>query len=112
MWGRDGARVIDATEQLIAAASSGGQHAHACGDSAADFGDADLWDGLGAGEPEQVDPATTLDAAGLDATWRINLEGAGIGETSGREVPTDVFYRETESGLCVVDVIWHTADVG
>jgi hypothetical protein len=112
LWGPEGARVIDTTEQLIAAASSGGQDSLACDDLAADFGDAGLWDGLGAGEPEQFDPATSADLPGLDATWRINLEGTGIGETSGKEVPTDVFYRETQTGLCVADVIWQTVDVG
>jgi hypothetical protein len=112
LWGPEGARVIDTTEQLIAAASSGGQDSLACDDLAADFGDAGLWDGLGAGEPEQFDPATSADLPGLDATWRINLEGTGIGETSGKEVPTDVFYRETQAGLCVADAIWQTVDVG
>lgn len=112
LWGREGARVIDTTEQLVAAASSGEQDAFACEDLAADFGDASLWDGLGAGEPEQFSPETSVDRPGLDATWRINLEGSGIGETSATDVPTDVFYRETEIGLCVADVMWQTVDVG
>ncbi|MDN6426790.1 MULTISPECIES: hypothetical protein [Acidipropionibacterium] len=46
-----------------------------------------------------------------NATWRINLEGAGIARTSGEKVPTDVFYRETTTGMCVADVIWQTVDV-
>lgn len=106
------ARVIDTTEQLIAGASSGEQEALTCENSAAVFGGAGVWDGLSAGEPEQFDPETSVDRPSLDATWRINLEGEGLSGTSGEEVPTDVFYRETETGLCVADVIWQTVDVG
>lgn len=112
LWGSDGASVIAATEQLVAAAPSGGQGALACEDSAVLFGDAGVWNGLDAGEPERSDSATFVDRPGLDATWRINLEGAGIGDPSGVDVPTDVFYRETENGLCVAGVIWQTVDLG
>ncbi|MEQ6898834.1 hypothetical protein [Microbacterium sp. KR10-403] len=111
LWSPDGARVIDTTEKLIAGASSGGQDSLSCEGSAAVFGEADVWDGLSAGEPEQFDPETSVDRPALDATWRINLEGAGLSGTSGEEVPTDVFYRETETGLCVADVIWQSVDV-
>lgn len=112
IWGPDGARVIDTTEQLIDGASSGDQDSLACEDSAAVFGEAGVWDGLSAGEPEQFDPETSVDRPALDASWRINLEGAGTSGTAGEEVPTGVFYRETETGLCVADVIWQTVDVG
>lgn len=112
LWGPDGARVIDTTEQLISGAASGGQESLACEDSVAVFDDAGVWDGLSAGEPEQFDPETSVDRPALDATWRINLEGAFLGGTSGKEVPTDVFYRETETGLCVADVMWQTVDAG
>ncbi|MGB4778871.1 hypothetical protein [Microbacterium sp.] len=111
VWGPDGARVVDTTEQLIAAADVGGQDAFACRDSAAVFGDAGVWEGLSAGEPEQSDPETSVDAPGVDATWRINLEGLSASALSGEEVPTDVFYRETETGVCVADVIWQTIEV-
>lgn len=115
LWGADGARVIDTTEQLIAAASSGEQDSLVCEDSAADLGDAQVWDGLGAGEPEQFDPASSVDRPGLDASWRVNLEETGSGGNSGQKVPTDVFYRETGTGtgtdLCVADVIWQTVSV-
>lgn len=112
LWGPDGGSVIDKTEQLIAAAPSGGQNSLACPGSAPDFGDASVWEGLAAGEPEQFDPATSVDRPRLDAGWRINLEGVGIDETSGREIPTDVFYRKTETSLCVADVIWQSLDFG
>ncbi|MDF2509212.1 MAG: hypothetical protein K0Q52_3071 [Microbacterium sp.] len=90
LWGPEGARVIDVTEQLIDAAPSDAQDSFACDD----------------------DRATSVDRPSLDATWRINLEGAGMDGASGGSVPTDVFYREEESGLCVADVIWQTVDGG
>jgi hypothetical protein len=112
LWGPEGARVIDVTEQLIDAAPSDAQDSFACDDLAVKFGDEGVWDGLSAGEPEQFDRATSVDRPSLDATWRINLEGAGMDGASGGSVPTDVFYREEESGLCVADVIWQTVDGG
>lgn len=30
------------------------------------------------------------------------------GATSDRVFPGDVFYRETDDGLCVLDVVWST----
>lgn len=111
LWGLHGAQVISTTETLIAGASSGSQNSLACEDSSAVFGDAAAWRGLRAGEPEQVEPTTSGDRPMPNATWRINLEGAGIARTSGEKVPTDVFYRETTTGMCVADVIWQTVDV-
>lgn len=110
LWGSEGARVIDATEQLIAKARSARQDAMACEGSAVAFGEAGVWDGLSAGEPEEFDPETSVDRNGLEATWRINLEGAGQSGSTDKEVPTDVFYRETEAGLCVAEVIWQSVD--
>lgn len=112
LWGPDGARVIDTTDRLIAAASSGEQDSLACEQIGVDFGDAEMWDGLSPGEPEQFDPTDSVDRPELDATWRINLEGTSLGETPEAETPTDVFYRETEDGLCVADVIWQTVEFG
>lgn len=112
LWGAEGSRVIETTEQVIAGASSGEQSSFACADSVAVFGDAAAWDGLGAGEPEQHDPATSVDGPALDAAWRINLEGVSRAGLEGEAMPTDVFYRETDAGLCVVDVIWQTVDAG
>ena len=103
IWGADGARVIDTTRQLIHAASSGDQDALACDDFAADFGDAQAWNGLRAGEPEKFDADTSFDRPSLDASWSINLEGWS--ETSDVS-PSFVFYRERADGLCVADVRW------
>lgn len=76
----------------------------------ADFGDPDAWDGLGAGEPEHFDDESSTDRPGLDAAWRINLEGSGDGADTGDVVPTDVFYRENGDDLCVIDIIWQTIE--
>lgn len=103
LWGADGARVIDTTKQLIDAASSGDQDALACEDFAAGFGDAQAWNGLSAGEPEQFNADTSFGRPWLDASWSINLEGWS--ETSDVS-PSFVFYRESADGLCVADVMW------
>lgn len=112
LWGPDGARVIGTTEQLIEAASSRDQGTFACEDYAADFGDAQAWDELSAGEPEQFNADTSVDRPSLDASWRINLEGTATGRETGDVSPTDVFYRDSADGLCVADVIWQTIDLG
>ena len=112
LWGADGARVIDTTEQLIDAASSGAQDTLACEGSAADFGDSQAWEELSAGEPEEFNAATSVDRPSLDAAWRINLEGTATRRVSGEVSPTDVFYREVNDGLCVADIIWQTIDLG
>ncbi|RLQ83293.1 hypothetical protein D9C83_02250 [Salinibacterium amurskyense] len=103
VWGADGARVIDTTRQLIAAAPAGDQDAFACEDFTADFGDPQAWNGLNAGEPEQFDADTSVDRPSLDASWSINLEGWS--ETNDVS-PSFVFYRERADGLCVADVMW------
>lgn len=103
IWGADGARVIDTTKQLLRAASSGDQDALACEDFAAGFGDAQAWNGLRAGEPEQFYADASFDRPSLDASWSINLEGwSGTSDVS----PIFVFYRESAEGLCVADVRW------
>lgn len=112
LWGPDGAGVIAATEELIDAAASDEQQAFVCEGSAADFGDAPAWDGLSAGEPEAFDAETSVDRPALDASWRINLEGTPTGYASGEASPTDVFYRETDDGLCVADIIWQVVARG
>lgn len=110
IWGPDGARVIETTEQLIDAAVPGEQGSFACPDFDGDFGDAQAWDGTSAGEPEQFDAETSVDRPSLDAAWRINLEGSGVGAAPGEAVPTDVFYRETDGSLCVADIIWQPVE--
>ncbi|WAB84976.1 hypothetical protein OVN20_05340 [Microcella daejeonensis] len=105
--------MIDTTEQLISAAAGGEQESFVCDSAAVVFGDASDWDGLSAGEPGPHDPTASVDRPGLDAAWRINLEirAIGIAETS-RYVPSDVFYRETGTDICVADIIWQTVNFG
>lgn len=112
LWGPDAAGVIKVTEELIDAASTGEQQAVACENSATDFGNSQAWEGLSSGEPEQFNAETSVDRPLLDAVWRINLEGATVGRTSGEVSATDVFYRETDEGLCVADIIWQTVNPG
>ena len=46
--------------------------------------------------------------AALEPQWRINVEGYPDGLTAGETFPGDVFFRETDAGLCVIDVDWPT----
>jgi hypothetical protein len=110
IWGTAGARVIETTDELIHAAASREQSALACVDTAADFGDPQDWEGLSAGEPEQFHAAYWKEQASLDPAWNINLElGVEVG-ASGHVFPNDVFYRETDEGLCVIDIAWSTVE--
>jgi hypothetical protein len=102
--------VIETTEQLIHAASSGENDTYTCADSDADFGEPEDWEGLSAGEPERFHAEYWADQAALDPAWSINLELGGEGAQSGRVFPGDVFYRETDAGLCVVDIAWWTVE--
>ena len=108
IWGSDGAHVIETTEELIRAAASGEHDALACADAAADFGQPQDWNGLAAGEPEQFHADYWEEQAALDPAWNINLELGADGATSDRVFPGDVFYRETDDGLCVLDIVWST----
>lgn len=100
--------MISATERLIDATSTTERDPLACQDHVADFGDPGAWDGLGAGEPERFDAEASVDRPGLDAAWRINLEGSGSDVAAGDVVPTDVFYREDGDDLCIADIVWQT----
>jgi hypothetical protein len=108
IWGPEGARVIETTEQLIDAAASGEHDALACAGGAADFGEPGDWDRLSAGEPEPFRGDYWEEQIPLDPAWSINLELGAEGAETGRVFPGDVFYRETADGLCVVDIAWST----
>jgi hypothetical protein len=109
IWGPDGARVIDTTEQAIAAASADDMTAFACADSAADFGEPEDWRGLSAGEPEGFTADYWPDQAALEPDWSINLEMGGSAE-DGRVFPGDLFFRDADDGLCIVDIAWWTVE--
>jgi hypothetical protein len=108
IWGNDGAHVIQTTERLVHDLAAGKTPDAICADSAADLGAASDWAGLSAGEPEKFVADYWDEQAALAPQWSINLEGLVDGATPGREYPGDVFYRETDDGLCVIDVAWWT----
>lgn len=108
IWGNDGAEVIATTEDLIEALASGGTSGLLCEDFAAELGTAADWAGLAAGEPERFFADYWEDQVALDPQWNINLEGLPDGIAVGDAYPGDVFYRETDEGLCVIDVVWPT----
>ena len=112
IWGSDGAQVIQTTESLVRALAAGETSDLICADSAADLGAASDWAGLSAGEPEKFVGDYWEEQASLDPQWSINLEGLVDGATPGREYPGDVFYRESDEGLCVIDVAWWTLTAG
>lgn len=113
IWGPDGARVIQTTEELVDDMSTGGASGLICDESVADLGEATDWVGLSAGEPEHFVGDYWEKQALLDPQWSINLEGLPEVLTPGSTYPGDVFYRETDKGLCVIDIAWSTlVDVG
>ena len=108
IWGNDGAQVIQATENLIKDLASGGTSDLVCEDAEADLGTANDWEGRSAGEPERFVAEHWGEQVPLDPQWSINLERLPEGATPGDAFPGDVFYRETDDGLCVIDVAWST----
>ena len=108
IWGNDGAQVIQTTENLIHDLASEGTSDLLCEDFAADLGSAGDWAGRPAGEPERFVADYWEDQVPLDPQWNINVEGLPEGAVPGDEFPGDIFYRETDQGLCVIDVVWST----
>lgn len=108
IWGNDGAQVIQTTENLITDLASGEASDLVCDDAEADLGTARDWEGRSAGEPERFVAGYWDEQVPLDPQWSINLEGVSAGATPGDEYPGNVFYRETDDGLCVIDVAWST----
>lgn len=108
IWGNDGAQVIQTTEKLVSDLASGETSDLVCMDSVAHLGAPSDWAGLSAGEPEEFVAEYWADQAALNPQWSINLEGLPEGAAPGSHYPGDVFYRETDDGLCVIDVAWTT----
>lgn len=108
IWGNDGAQMIQTTEKLVSDLASGKTSDIVCTDSVANLGAPSDWAGLSAGEPEEFFAGYWVDQAALDPQWSINLEGLHEGAVPGTHFPGDVFYRETDDGLCVIDVAWST----
>lgn len=108
IWGSDGAQVIQMTEKLVSDLAVGQASEIVCMNSVADLGEPSDWSGLSAGEPEKFVAEYWDDQAALNPQWSINLEGLPEGAVPGSQHPGDVFYRETDDGLCVIDVAWAT----
>lgn len=108
IWGPDGAQVIETTELLIRDLSAGEPSEIICDDSVADLGEPTDWAGLSAGEPEHFTGEYWMEKAALDPQWMINLEGLLDGSTGGDAYPGDVFYRDADNRLCVIDIAWST----
>ena len=100
--------MIQTTEKLIDAMAHGNPSDFMCADSTAELGDPSDWLGLSAGEPEHFFEDYWDEQAPLDPQWNINLEGLPEGLMPGSTFPGDVFYRETDEGLCVIDIAWAT----
>lgn len=113
IWGDDGARVIQATESFIDDVAAGEPSALVCEGADLDLGTARDWAGRSAGEPERFSSEYWDEQSLLDPQWNINVEGLPEGALPGDTFPGDLLYRETDAGLCVVDVVWSTLlDVG
>ena len=108
IWGSDGARVIQTTETVIDDLSSSGTTDLVCDDSRADLGTRSDWEGRSAGEPARFVAEYWDEQVELDPQWNINLEGLPDGASPGDKYPGDVFYRETDDGICVIDISWTT----
>ncbi|SEB81867.1 hypothetical protein SAMN04489806_1858 [Paramicrobacterium humi] len=108
IWGRDGARVIETTERLIDAGVAGESASFACDDAVVDFRQPEDWRELYPGEPEKFSARYWREQAELDPAWSINVSLEQDRVAPGLEFPGDVFYRETDDGLCVVDIAWWT----
>src|SRR5690606_6433172 len=104
IWGPDGARVIETTERLIDAAEAGDAAAFVCPDAEVDLGDPVDWDGLSAEEPEGFVADHWVEQATLDPVWSINLSLPPDRVEAGETYPGDVFYRDSDEGLCLVSV--------
>lgn len=113
IWRADGARVIGTTENLIQDLSKDGTTDLVCADAEVNVGTPKDWDGLSAGEPGRFVAEHWEAQVPLDPHWSINLEGLPSGATPGNERPVDVFFRETEGFVCVIDVAcWILVDKG
>ena len=106
IWGSEGAKVIQMTEKLVSDLALGEASEIVCMISVADLGEPRDWLGLSAVEPEKFVAEYWDDQAAPDPQWSINLEGRPEGAVPGSHYPGDVFYRETDDGLCVIDVAW------
>jgi len=112
LWGGDGAAVIDTTTDLIDAAAAGDADQYICEGQDPELRESADWEGLSAEEPERFVAKYWPDQVPLKPNWNIGLSLSAERVINGEEFPGYVFYRETDDGLCVVDVTWWTVETG
>ncbi|MFS2240717.1 hypothetical protein [Microbacterium sp. OR16] len=110
IWGQDGATTISTTERLIEAAAQGDASGFVCNGADPELREPADWEGLSAEEPERFVPEYWEQFAALDPQWSINLSLPEDRVAPGVEYPGDVFYRDTDDGLCLVAVAWWTME--
>ncbi|MFK3676601.1 hypothetical protein ACI2IP_02655 [Microbacterium sp. NPDC090218] len=110
LWGDDGAEVIETTERLIDAAIAGDADSYLCEGHEPELRDTSDWEGLSAEEPERFVADYWPDQVPLEPNWNIGLSLPTDRVAAGVEFPGYIFYRESEEGLCVVDVSWWTVE--
>lgn len=108
IWGPEGAGVIRTAEELVAAVADGGAEDLVCSGRELDLGEPQQWDGLSAEEPERFVEGYWEEQAELDPAWSINLSLPADRAVSGETFPGDVFFREIDGELCLVDIAWST----
>lgn len=102
--------MIQTTEKFVGDLASGKASDSVCTDSVSNLGVPSDWSGLSAGEPEKFFADYWEEQAKLNPQWNINLEGLPDGAVPGTRFPGDIFFRETEGGLCIIDVAWSTLE--
>ncbi|BDV29372.1 hypothetical protein [Microbacterium terricola] len=112
IWGFDGAEVIKTTSQFARAAAAGDASAFICAGQDPPLGEPRDWEGVTPEEPEQFVSEYWPDQVPRDPDWSINVYVPVERQTEGAVTPGDVFYQETDNGLCVVDVVWVTVIEG
>lgn len=110
VWGADGAEVIRTTERLIDAAVAGDADSLVCEGHDPELREPADWESLSAEEPGTFVAEHWPDQAAHKPDWSINLSLGEERVTAGEQFPGDVFYRTTDDGLCLVDVVWWTVE--
>ena len=110
IWGPEGTRVIETTEQLIDAAASSDPESFVCEGYEPEMREPTDWEGLSAEEPEEFVPEYWEQMVPLEPDWSINLSLPEDRTQAGTEYPGDVFYQQTDDGLCLVGVAWWTVE--
>ncbi|MCW3493587.1 hypothetical protein [Microbacterium sp. SSM24] len=100
--------MIDTTNQFAQAAAEGDASSYVCVGQQPRLGEPADWAGVSAEEPERFVPEYWPNQAALDPAWSINVYVPSERQFEGMEMPGDVFFRQTDDGLCVVDVVWVT----